>query len=120
MRPVVIGPVGEPLLVLTNFMSLESFSRLSQAIVDAAEVANKDEARKAAALVVNSIGSQVTPKRTERPAAFSTAVDTLGDAIKAAREAKIARARDNKGTDAEKPEAAKSLAQLLVEAQDNE
>jgi len=57
-----------------------------------------------------------TPKRTERPTAFSTAVDTLGDAIKASREAKLARARDNK----EKPEAAKSLAELLTESAQDE
>jgi hypothetical protein len=50
---------------------------------------------------------------------FEKTTNFLGDAIKAAREAKLlAGARDNKGTDAEKPEAAKSLAQLLVEAQD--
>jgi hypothetical protein len=60
------------------------------------------------------------PKRIVRPTAFSEATDFFGDAIKRAREAKIARARDNKGTDSEKPEAAKSLAQLLVEAQDSE
>ncbi len=91
----------------------ESFSRLSQAIVDAAEVANKDEARKAAAIVVsNSIGVQSRPKRNERSTAFPEAVDTLGDAIQAARGAKL---------DAEKPEAAKSLAELLAEsAQDSE
>jgi hypothetical protein len=98
----------------------ENFRRLSQSIVDAAEVANKDEARKAAAIVVNSIGTMVQPKRSERPTAFSTAVDTLGNAIKAAREAKLARVRNNKETNAEKPEAAKSLAELLAEsAQDS-
>jgi hypothetical protein len=93
----------------------ESFKRLSQSIVDAAEVANKDEARKAAAIVVsNSIGVQSTPKRNERSTAFSTAVDTLGNAIQAARGAKLARAQNNKETDAER--STKSLAELLAES----
>jgi hypothetical protein len=101
-------------------MSLESFSRLSQAIKEAAEVADKEAARKAAAVSVNSIGVQSTPKRGERSTAFSEATDFLGEAIKTAREAKLARARDNKETNAEKPEA-KTLAQLLSEsAQDSE
>jgi len=104
-------------------MSLESFSRLSQAIVNASEAASieaKTKAQKGAALVVNSVGVMSQPKRTVRPTAFSEATDFLGDAIKAAREAKLARARDNKKTDAEKPQA-KSLAELLAEtAQDSE
>jgi len=103
-------------------MSLESFSRLSQSIKDAAEATSieaKTKAQKDAALVVNSIGVMSQPTRTVRSTAFSEVTDFLGDAIKAAREAKLARARDNKKTDAEKPEA-KTLAQLLVEAQDSE
>ena len=101
-------------------MSLESFSRLSQGIKDAAEAVDKEPARKAAALAVNSIGVQSTPKRGERTTAFSKAVDTLGNAIQAARGEKLARARNNKETDTEKPEA-KSLAELLAEsAQDSE
>jgi hypothetical protein len=66
-------------------MSLENLSRLSQAIEDAAEAANKEQAKKASALVVSSIGIQSTPKRTERTTAFSEATDFLGDAIQAAR-----------------------------------
>jgi hypothetical protein len=111
-----MGPSGDS----TNFMSLEPFSRLSQAIKAAAESVDPEVAKAHAVVSVNSIGVQSTPKRTARPTAFSEAADFLGDAIKAARETKLVRARDNKGTDAEKPEAAKSLAQLLVEAQDNE
>jgi hypothetical protein len=69
-------------------------------------------------LVVNSIGVQSTPKRGERPTAFSTAVNTLGDLIQAARGAKLAQAWDNKETETEQP--AKSLAELLAEsAQDS-
>jgi hypothetical protein len=57
-----------------------------------------------------------TRKRIARPTAFSEAADFLCDAIKAAREAKLARVRDN----TEQPEA-KTLAQLLTEsAQDSE
>jgi hypothetical protein len=99
----------------------ETFRRLSQSIVDAAKPSTEDEAReaqKAASLVVNSVGSMIQPKRTERPTAFSEATDFLGNAIKAAREAKLAQARDKKETDSEKP--AKTLAQLLVKAQDSE
>jgi Ca2+-dependent lipid-binding protein len=102
-------------------MSLESFSRLSHAIVNASEATSeeaKTKAQKDAALVVNSIGVMSTPKRTERPTAFSEATNFLGDAIKAAREAKLARVRE---TDAQKPETEKSLAELLAEsAQDDE
>ena len=102
-------------------MSLESFSRLSQAIKEAAEATSieaETKAQKDAALVVNSIGVQSTPKRGERPTAFSTAVNTLGDAIQAARGAKLAQAWDNKETETEQP--AKSLAELLAEsAQDS-
>jgi len=103
-------------------MSLESFSRLSQAIKEAAEATSieaETKAQKDAALVVNSIGVQSTPKRGERTTAFSQAVDTLGNAIQAARGAKLARARDNKETGTE--QRAKSLAELLTEsAQDSE
>jgi hypothetical protein len=100
----------------------ENFRRLSQSIVDAARPSTEEQAKasqEAAALVVNSVGVQSTPKRTERPTAFSEATDFLGEAIKAARDAKLARTRDNKGTDTEKPES-KTLAELLVEAQDSE
>ena len=91
-------------------MSLESFSRLSQSIKDAAEAADPEVAKARAAVAVNSIGSMSVPRRTERPTAFSKAVDTLGDAIKAARGAK----------QPVKPEA-KTLAELLAEsAQDSE
>jgi hypothetical protein len=102
----------------TNFVSLESFSRLSQAIVDVSEAtskAAKTTAPKDAALVVNSIGVMSARKRTERPTAFWEATDLLGDAIKAAREAKLARARDNKETDAKKREA-KTLVDLPAES----
>jgi hypothetical protein len=105
-------------------MSLEHFSRLSRSIKDASETASQEattKAQKDAALVVNSVGVQSTPKRGERSTAFSTAADALGDAIKAAREAKLARVRDDKETDIEQPKAAKSLAELLAEsAQDGE
>jgi hypothetical protein len=97
------------------FMSLESFSRLSQAIKEAAESADAEAAKARAAVSINSIGVHSTAKRTERSTAFSTAVDFLGDAIKAAREAKLARARDNKETETEKSEA-KSLIDLLRES----
>ena len=99
--------------------SLESFSRLSQSIKDAAEatsIEDKAKAQKAATLVVNSVGVMSTPKRTARPTAFSEAVDTLGDAIKTARDAKQAKLE---AAVTDKPEA-KTLAQLLVEAQDEE
>jgi hypothetical protein len=103
-------------------MSLEHFSRLSQAIVNASEATSeeaKTKAQKAATLVVNSVGAQSTPKRTERTTAFSEATNFLGDAIQAARGAKLARVRDNKETETEQP--AKSLAELLAEsAQDSE
>jgi len=100
-------------------MSLESFSRLSQSIKEAAESVDPEVAKAHAAVTVNSIGVQSTPKRTARLTAFSTAVDTLGNAIRVARGAKLAQARNNKETDTEQPEA-KTLAQLLVEAQDSE
>jgi hypothetical protein len=90
-------------------MSFESFSRLSQAIKDAAEQADPEAARKAAALAVNSVGTMVTPKKAERTTAFTAAVDYLGDAIQAARGAKQAKKAD-------KPEAQKSLAELLSES----
>ena len=98
-------------------MSLEHFSRLSRSIKDASETASqeaKTKAQKDAALVVNSVGVQSTPKRTVRPTAFSEATDFLGDAIKTAREAKLAQARDNKQADTER--STKSLAELLAES----
>lgn len=114
---------GEPLQVLTNFMSLESFSRLSQAIVNASETASqeaKTKAQKDAALVVNSVGSMIQPKRTVRATAFSEASDFLGGPIKAAREAKRTKVQDKKEAGTEQP--AKSLAELLTEtaAEDSE
>jgi len=51
---------------------------------------------------------------------FDRAVDTVADAIKAHRERKLETLAANKETNTEKPEAAKSLAELLVEAQDSE
>jgi hypothetical protein len=98
-------------------MSLEHFSRLSQSIKDSAvEHADAAKAQKAATLVVNSVGSMVQPKRTARPSELAEATDVIGNAIKTAREAKLARARDNKAT-----ETAKTLAELLAEsAQDSE
>jgi hypothetical protein len=99
-------------------MNFESFSRLSQSIVEAAELADKDGAGKAAALVVNSVGVQSVPKRSERTTAFSQAVDALGDAIQKARAPKPIDRKGNRPTeDTEQP---KSLAELLVEAQDSE
>ena len=100
----------------------ENFRRLSQSIVDAARPSTEAQAKagqEAAALVVNSVGSMIQPKRTVRPTAFSEATDFLGDAIKTAREAKLARTRSNKEAETEQP--AKSLAELLAEsAQDSE
>ena len=89
-------------------MSLEHFSRLSQAIVNASEASSQEaemKAQKAAALVVNSVGVMSTRKPTVRPSAFSEDAAFLADAIKTAREAK----------QPAKPEAAKSLAELLAE-----
>ena len=97
-------------------MNQDTFKPFAQELVNAARSADPEAAKARAAVAVNSIGVMSTPKRTERPTAFSTAVDTLGDAIKASREAKLARARDNK----EKPEAAKSLAELLTESAQDE
>jgi hypothetical protein len=54
------------------------------------ESAAPDAAKARAAVFVNSIGAMSTPKRTARPTAFSEAADFLCDAIKAAREAKLA------------------------------
>jgi hypothetical protein len=92
---------------------LEHFSRLSQAIVSASEVANTDKAQKNAALVVNSVGVMSTPKRTARPSELAEATDVIGSAIKAARDAKQAQTRDKKEAGAE--QTAKSLAELLTE-----
>jgi hypothetical protein len=101
-------------------MSLEHFSRLSQAIVNASETASqeaKTKAQKDAALVVNSIGVQSTPKRTERSTAFDQAVNLVADKIQAARATKQADRKESNSTAKEQP---KTLAQLLVEAQDSE
>jgi hypothetical protein len=51
-----------------------------------------------------------------RATEFEKTADFLGNAIQQARESKLARARDSKATHAEKPEAAKSLAELLAES----
>ena len=99
-----------------NFM-YESFSRLSQAIKDASESADPEAAKARAAVAVNSIGVMSQSKR-ERSTTFDQAVNLVADKIQAARGAKLARAR-SKETAADKPEA-KTLAQLLVEAQDSE
>jgi hypothetical protein len=103
-------------------MNQDTFKPFVQELVNAARPANDETARKnqeSAALVIKSVGSMIQPKRTVRPTAFSEATDFLGDAIKAAREAKLARVRDNKETETEQP--AKSLAELLTEsAQDSE
>jgi hypothetical protein len=96
----------------------ETFRRLSQSIVDAAGVADKDEVRKAAALVVNSVGTMVTPKTSGRTTQFDAAADFLGSAIQKARASKQSERKENKET--EKTETPKTLAELLVEAQDNE
>lgn len=96
---------------------LEHFSRLSQSIVNAAEPADKDKAHKAATLVVNSVGSMVQPKRTVRPTDFSEATDFLDGALKTAREAKQAKFQDTKKTE---DQPAKSLAQLLLQAEETE
>jgi hypothetical protein len=97
-------------------MSLESFSRLSQAIKEAAESADPEVAKACAAVFVNSIGVQSTPKRTARPTAFSEAADFLGDAIAKARASKLETAAESKETGTEQPEAKKSLAELLQAA----
>jgi ornithine cyclodeaminase/alanine dehydrogenase-like protein (mu-crystallin family) len=103
-------------------MNQDTFKPFVQELVNAARPANEEATRKsqvAAALVVNSIGSMVTEKREVRKTTFTEAVDFMADKLKAAREAKLAQVRDNKEIDAEKPKA-KTLAQLLVEAQDSE
>jgi hypothetical protein len=99
-------------------MSLEHFSRLSKSIRDAAEHADKEKAQKAATLVVNSVGVMSTPKRAARPSDLAEAADVIGNAIKASRETKQATLRDSKKTGTE--QTAKSLAELLTEAQDEE
>src|SRR5882757_4533766 len=99
----------------------ENFRRLSQSIVDAARPSTDGQAKasqEAAALVVNSIGQMAQPKRaTRQKYAFDEAIDLVAGSLKTAREAKLARTRNNKETDTEQP---KTLAQLLVEAQDSE
>jgi hypothetical protein len=94
-------------------MSLEHFSRLSKSIRDAAEHADKEKAQKAATLVVNSVGVMSTPKRAARPSELAEATDVIGNAMKAARDAKQATLRDSKKTGTE--QTAKSLAELLTE-----
>jgi hypothetical protein len=102
----------------------DSHRRFSQAIVDAAKPADEDQARKnqtAAALVVNSVGSMVTPKTVGRVTQFDAAADFLGAAIQKARAAKqveVATNASKKEVAADQP--AKTLAELLVEAQDSE
>jgi citrate lyase alpha subunit len=74
-------------------------------------VVDADAAQKAAALVVNSVGQHSLPKRPAiKQTQFDRAVDLVGDAIQAARNAKLGRTRDNK----EQAKAAKSLAELLA------
>jgi hypothetical protein len=97
---------------------LEHFSRLSQAIVNATELADKEKAQKAATLVVNSVGVMSTTKRAARPSELAEAADVIGSALKTAREAKQAQTWDGKKTGTE--QTAKSLAELLTEAQDEE
>ncbi|MGA8478955.1 MAG: hypothetical protein WB696_13440, partial [Chthoniobacterales bacterium] len=60
---------------------------------------------------LNSVGVMFQPKR-ERSTAFDQAVNLVADKIKAARGAKLARARNSK----EKPEPQKTLAELLAES----
>lgn len=79
--------------------------------MDAAEVADKDEVRKAAALVVNSVGTMVTPKTSGPTTQFDAAADFLGAAIQRAREAKQSESKENKET-----ETPKTLAELLTSA----
>ena len=99
-------------------MSLEHFSRLSQAIKDAAESSEPEAAKARAAVSVNSIGVMSHPKR-ERTTAFDQAVNLVADKIQAARATKQAKIQDTKKTEIEQP--AKSLAELLTEsAQDSE
>jgi hypothetical protein len=97
---------------------LEHFSRLSQAIVNATEYADKEKAHKAATLVVNSVGVMSTPKRTARPSELAEATNFIDGAIKTAREAKQANLRDSKKAGSEQP--AKSLAELLPETASEE
>jgi len=101
----------------------ENFRRLSQSIVDAARPSTDGQAKasqEAAALVVNSIGQMVQPKRATRKYAFDEAIDLVANGFKAAREARADRVRENRETDKERQEA-KTLAQLLTEsAQDSE
>jgi hypothetical protein len=101
------------------------FRRLSQSIVDAAKPSTEEQAKSShegAALVVNSVGQHSLSKRpTIRQTQFDAAVDLVGDAIQAARDAKLGRTRDHKETDTEQGKADKSLAELLAKsAQDSE
>jgi hypothetical protein len=76
--------------------------------------------QEAAALVVNSIGQMIQPKRdTRKKYAFDEAIDLVANGFKSAREAKRVKLEKNEQSKLEKPEA-KTLAQLLVEAQDSE
>jgi hypothetical protein len=95
-------------------MNQDTFKPFVQELVDAARPANDEEAsksQKAAALVVNSIGSMVTAKTGARKTQFSEAVDTLGNALQAARSAK-----QNERKETAKPETKKTLAELLAES----
>jgi hypothetical protein len=62
-------------------------------------------------------GVMSAPKRTAHPSDFSEATDFIGGAIKTAREAKQAKFQDTKKTE---DQPAKSLAQLLLEAEETE
>ncbi len=100
-------------------MNQDTFKPFVQELVNAARSADPEAAKARAAVAVNSVGTMVQPKRGERSTAFSTAVDTLGDAIQAARGAKLARTGNKKEAGTEQP--AKSLAELLAEsAQESE
>ena len=60
------------------------------------------------ALVFNSVGQMVQPKRAERKHFLNEAIDLVADKFKAARE--------RKATGAEQPNAEKTLAELLAES----
>ncbi len=91
--------------------------------MDAARSSTEEQAKssqKAAALVVNSVGSMIQPKRdTRKKYAFDEAIDLVANGFKAAREAKQAKLQKNEQSKLEKTETPKTLAELLVEAQDS-
>src|SRR5207244_68129 len=104
-------------------MNQDTFKPFVQELVNAARPSNDETAREAqekAAIVVNSIGTMVQPKRdTRKKYAFDEAIDLVANGFKAAREARANRVQENPETDTEKP--TKSLAELLAEsAQDDE